>query len=427
MHPLARLVNSLLPVLDAEGREIVTAGDLPDESTDSLVVNLRTLDRDELGDPRNMLEQQFTLIRAEHVAHPAIERFLRASFAALPQILREDGHLLPCDLFFPELLADPDPDLTRLGDAAWRAAARTASETAGFRETYASAIGEDRVDALLALRRPRWLLSTEQLDGFTDSEDDNEDDDVPIDPGPSHLGGQPDLPADFTWPRLGDDPLTFLAQIDLSTLPRLEGPDAALLPDHGLLSLFFNHDGDSDHGHGALFWFPDTTALVRTAAPPRTTVFPTYSVTAEAEPPSLPGWEQPHYALLMDSFAADPEHDDGDPYSRAIEPLRNLVTFEGVHWQGGQPRHQLLGHPHVLQSDCLAAAAYDEREQLGQPHPHHFSRAHAEQAAQWRLLLQIDSEDDLMLGDVGEVHVVIREPDLRARRFDRARIVFQCH
>jgi hypothetical protein len=413
-HPLARLVHSLLPVLDAEGREVVTAGDPPDEHTDSLVVTLRTLSRDDDGQILNLFEQQLVLVRADFT-HPALEPYLRASFAALPQILREDGHLLPCDLFFPELLADPVPDFTRLLDPAWRAATRTAAETAGFRETYTSAVGEHRVDALLALRRPRWLLRTEQLDHDTD------------DAGPSHLGGHPDLPSNFAWPRLGVDPLTFLAQIDLSTLPRLEGPDADLLPHHGLLSLFFNHDGDSTDGHGALFYFPDPTQLVRTAAPPRTTTFPTYAVTAEAERPSLPGWEQPHYTLLMDSFADDPEHDVGDPYSRALEPLRNLVMFEGTSWPEGQPRHQLLGHPHVLQSDCLAAAAHAEREQLGQPHPHYFSRAHAEQAAQWRLLLQIDSEDDLMLGDVGEVHVVIREPDLRARRFDRARVVFQCH
>ncbi len=425
-HPLARSVNSLLPVLDAEGREVVTAGDFPDESTDSLVVGLRTLHRDEDGQISNVMEQQFVLVRADHVDHPALEPYLRASFAALPAMLREDGPLLPCELFFPELLADPDPDLTHLGDAAWRAAARTASEAAGFRETYASVVGEDRIDSLLALRRPRWLLRTVQLDGFSDSEDDTVHDD-PIDAGPSHLGGLPDLPPDFAWPRLGVDPLTFLAQIDLSTLPRITGPDADLLPDHGVLSLFFNHDGDGDHGHGALFWFPDRAPLVRTPAPARTTVFPTYAISAKAEPPSLPGWEQPHYTLLMDTFAADPEHDGGDPYSRAVGPLSNLVMFEGVSWPEGQPRHQLLGHPHVLQSDCLAAAAFAEREQHGRPHLHYLSREHAEQAAQWRLLLQIDSEYDMMLGDGGEVHVVIREPDLRARRFDRARIVFQCH
>ena len=48
------------------------------------------------------------------------------------------------------------------------------------------------------------------------------------------------------------------------------------------------------------------------------------------------------------------------------------------------------------------------------------------QPAQWRLLLQIDSEHDIALGDSGQIQVVIRESDLRARRFERARIVFQC-
>lgn len=419
-HPLASFVASLLPVRDAEGREVAFAGDSPDESADDvLVVCLRVCSHHEDGYIDDIMEQQFTLAGQRHADHPALPEFLRASFAALPQIVREDGLMLPCLLFFPELLADASPDLSRLTDATWRRNARAAAELAGRRETCAQIVGPERADGLAALFRPRWLLLSERIDEF------DELDDPTLDVPPSRLGGHPDLPPAFMWPRLGGDALTFLAQIDLAGLPRLAGPDADLLPDHGVLSLFYNHDGDAEHGHGAVFWFPDSGALAPSRPPgARVTVFPLYALTAEACEPTLPGWEQPHYALLFDSFAATGTYPDS--FADEFAPLRNFLRFEGTTWPGGQPHHQLLGHPDVVQSDCLAAAAAAERAELGLPDPPHLSRAYAEQAAQWRLLLQIDSEHDIALGDSGQIQVVIREADLRARRFERARVVFQC-
>lgn len=434
-HPLSGFVASLLPIRDAEGREVAFAGDSPDESSDdALVVSLRVCGHHEDGYIEDIMEQQFTLVGPRHANHPALPEFLRASFAALPQIVREDGLMLPCWLFFPELLADESPDLSRLTDAAWRRDARAAAELGGRRETCAEIVGPERADGLAALFRPRWLLLSERVDEFDDLDDHADLADLDFEVSPSRLGGHPDLPPDFAWPRFGGDALTFLAQVDLADLPRLAGPDADLLPDHGVLSLFYNHDGDAEHGHGAVFWFPDRGALVPTRPPDepipgrppgaRVTVFPLYGLTAEACDPTLPGWEQPHYALLFDSFAASGTYPDSD--ADEFAPLRNFLRFEATLWPRGQPHHQLLGHPDVVQSDCLAAAAEAERAELGLPDPPHLSRAYAEQAAQWRLLLQIDSERDIALGDSGQIQVVIREPDLRARRFDCARIVFQC-
>ena len=50
-------------------------------------------------------------------------------------------------------------------------------------------------------------------------------------------------------------------------------------------------------------------------------------------------------------------------------------------------------------------------------------------AADWRLLLQIDTDDDLgvMWGDGGILYAWIREEDARAGRFDRTWVVLQCH
>jgi uncharacterized protein YwqG len=47
---------------------------------------------------------------------------------------------------------------------------------------------------------------------------------------------------------------------------------------------------------------------------------------------------------------------------------------------------------------------------------------------EWRLLLQVDTDDDakMMWGDAGRIYFWIRDEDLRARRFDKTWLVFQC-
>ena len=46
----------------------------------------------------------------------------------------------------------------------------------------------------------------------------------------------------------------------------------------------------------------------------------------------------------------------------------------------------------------------------------------------WRLLMQIDTDDDadMMWGDAGMIYFWIRDQDLRARRFDKTWMIFQC-
>jgi uncharacterized protein YwqG len=49
-------------------------------------------------------------------------------------------------------------------------------------------------------------------------------------------------------------------------------------------------------------------------------------------------------------------------------------------------------------------------------------------AADWRLLLQLDSEEDagMMWGDLGRLYFMIREEDLKTLSFNRAWMDMQC-
>jgi uncharacterized protein YwqG len=50
-------------------------------------------------------------------------------------------------------------------------------------------------------------------------------------------------------------------------------------------------------------------------------------------------------------------------------------------------------------------------------------------ASQWRLLLQIDSDDDtgMMWGDVGRIYYWIHERDLAAGVFENTWLILQCY
>jgi hypothetical protein len=76
--------------------------------------------------------------------------------------------------------------------------------------------------------------------------------------------------------------------------------------------------------------------------------------------------------------------------------------------------HQLLGHLCQIQGDLLQECQRDTHAQ-GDP-------------TDWRLLLQVDSDDDaqMMWGDVGMLYFYIPQQALIARDFSQVHLVMQC-
>jgi uncharacterized protein YwqG len=97
------------------------------------------------------------------------------------------------------------------------------------------------------------------------------------------------------------------------------------------------------------------------------------------------------------------------------------------------PHHQVWGFPDPIQGDemelecqlvshglyCGDSSGYLSRE----------AAPLKDGARDWRLLLQIDTDEELgvMWGDGGILYFWIREEDARAGRFDQAWAVLQCY
>ncbi len=242
------------------------------------------------------------------------------------------------------------------------------------------------------------------------------------DAGHTRLGGLPDLPPATPWPARDDGrPLGFVAQVLVA-----EAPDPGPLPE-GLLVFFYDTDpelqswgfdpADRD-GHRMLHFAPGTN--VEQAAPP---------AGLDLEQSFRPG------PLTFSPELTLPEHYDPrapalpeelhDAYSDLVDALSEQ------HEEDGGPLHRLLGHADQVQgemaTECqLVTNGLYLGDRTGWDDP----RADALRAgaADWRLVLQLDSEFDapeVTWGDGGRIFFWAREDDLRAGRLERGWALLQ--
>ena len=289
-------------------------------------------------------------------------------------------------------MVDPDDDLRQQFDAA--------------------GLGP-HTSTLLALRRPGVRLisrpSTE----------------AGLELGRSRLGGRADLPAGFEWPIFQDAPLAFVAQIDLAQVHPFDVE--GVLPSRGLLSFFYDADelgvwgfDPADRGGWAVVGTPPGVPLERRDHPAGVgeySRFPAAALSLQTEvrwapedsfdiEQVLPTREQRHaYAAVtgQDEDAAEPD----------------------------EPQHRLLGHPDPIQGDMQTECQLVTHGlYCGDPAAYTGARAEAlvPGSGDWRLLLQIDSDDaaGMMWGDVGRLYYWIRHDRLVEQAWDETWLVLQC-
>lgn len=198
--------------------------------------------------------------------------------------------------------------------------------------------------------------------------------------------------------------MQLLCQIDLAAAATL-GPPAPL-PGEGFLWCFVAVDVEGEVLIDELFnpvalqvlWRPARVPQAESVDGPAS--WPAMSLQITADPAE---WPQPD-AVIVDARRWKPAQ---------LEAYRHFV--DGLQPDGPAPGHRLGGYPTVVQHNDLEADAAATFPQLGA-------------ASGWRLLLQLDSDDQVMWGtDTGRLYVLVHDDDLSRRDFTRVVAITQGH
>jgi uncharacterized protein YwqG len=245
--------------------------------------------------------------------------------------------------------------------------------------------------------------------------------------GASRIGGLPDVPTDFQWVLSQDLPLSFLAQINCADLQGLAS--AKNLPNSGILYFFYDAIEQpwgfdpSDRGGSAIIYHPSTENLIPSVLPEGADIdndwlFPSSAIQFR-EVLSLPSYDSLPFEQL-----AIPE-DSVDDYVNLIADVNELMA-------ANEPIHQMLGYSSNIQGDMQLECQLTSHEiNCGDPSGYNdpIAKDLEAGAADWLLLLQLDSDDDveMMWGDMGMLYFWIQESSLQSQRFDEAWTILQCY
>ncbi len=236
----------------------------------------------------------------------------------------------------------------------------------------------------------------------------------------SRLGGLPNLPPGLEWPEWTGKPQAFLGQLDLAEVHHAM---PSFLPAAGYLYFFYDQEqgvwgfDPKDAGAWRVLYSPATTSLPAEHPAPKGL---DSDYVYHAKPVSLhPIISLPDSERLPPGQSLD--DDDSDTYfTMREEPYEGMV------------HHQMFGFPIAVQNDGMEEECQFVTNgiYLGNAEGHRDPRAAALKvgAKEWKLLLQLDSDDDTgwMWGDVGTLYFWIRESDARQSDFSKVWMIFQC-
>lgn len=241
-------------------------------------------------------------------------------------------------------------------------------------------------------------------------------------PSQSYIGGVPRTAATFEWPVKEDRALYFIAQLDLAEINNTQR--VSWLPTRGRLLFFYDSEGfpwgfdPADRG-GWQVIYDNSTGALNPVQPPAS-LKPAYGIAgtqylSATDFTSLPDTQR------VDFFALDVSDEVADHYCEQVDQL-----------YGDSPRHQVGGYPYPVQNDTME----DECQLVsggvycGNPQGYESEEAEVlrQETNDWRLLFQIDSDDDidLMWGDSGLLYFWIRERDAQRQDFSKVWTIMQC-
>jgi uncharacterized protein YwqG len=221
--------------------------------------------------------------------------------------------------------------------------------------------------------------------------------DLPI--GASRLGGTPGAPPGWSWPMVDGEPMLFLGQINCADLEGM--PGAEEVPASGLLSFFGDHDAVMAcdfAGDVAVFHWTELDGLAPASPPIEVLrVFPPCALALR----SLVDLPDPSSRAATDILA---DEEQAARYAALLQALRHHGIPEDFQFYCGFGK--LLGWPSLVQQYDL--------DTIGDG---------------CRLLLQLDQysngDESEGWGPGGSLYFLIKDDDLRRRRFDRCQFEMQ--
>jgi uncharacterized protein YwqG len=221
--------------------------------------------------------------------------------------------------------------------------------------------------------------------------------------GASKMGGCPDVPPDFVYPKWKGQSLPFVAQFNLEEVAPFDKENH--LPKSGILYFFFNDEGfglaPEDKGASYIYHFQgDTSALQRLALPddvPISFNAAKLSFTANLDLPSH-------------NFIYDLVNDE--------ENIDEMIENYFEHFEEG---NKLFGNPHYIQGEVESECEYGSKGL-------EFEQHDPKEVAKWQLLLQVDSNNqcNMMWGDLGCIFFCIKQEDLEAHKWENHWAIMQC-
>ncbi|MGD9580836.1 MAG: YwqG family protein [Vampirovibrionia bacterium] len=239
-----------------------------------------------------------------------------------------------------------------------------------------------------------------------------------LDTGISKIGGQPDLPENFSWPYREKRPLSFLAQINLNDTKDLD--IEKLLPESGMLYFFYDTEempwgiNKKDKSSWKIYYIKEIDNLIKTHHPDYKNndyyyeackvIFNNYL--------SLPGYEN----ISFDRSIKLNDEDEESYIEYIIDPLKqNTYTC-------------LLGYPITIQNDEMEIECAKINLETKPSKSKEYKKEIQKASKEWILLFQLDSETNakMMWGDCGKLYFWIKKEELKNKNFDNVWMILQC-
>ncbi len=245
------------------------------------------------------------------------------------------------------------------------------------------------------------------------------DDDILI--GKSKIGGKPDVPQNFKWPRLNNEPLLFCAQYNLSELTEFD--NEGILPNKGFFYIFLGLDGEYEEFNGLdqkYKFIYSTSENVQRAE------FPNDLEEDRRFVPSLIEYFEFFTIPHLENYKLnemDKKYHDFNYY--AYNPISEYISE--VCDTHPDNYHQLLGEDRAMQLSIPHELAFKELDSED------FNNTQAENdeiieiAKSYETLLQLccDDSDLNTYGGGGCYYFMIDKEDLKNLNFNNVKMTFQ--